>query len=129
MGNILTSTAVRNTFIRLLVDRFINIASKIKKENTPKQIESDSNEYIADSNVVLGFIMDKYVITNNEKDRMSSSELFNEFKCKNIGNKMTQGGFKDDMINISGIIFKKIKNGNFYCGLRPKDDTDKDVDE
>ena len=39
---------------------------------------------------------------------------------------MTQAKFKDDMINISGVIFKKMKTGNFFCGLRPKDETDND---
>ena len=123
MGNILTSTAVRNTYIRLLIERFISIASKIKKENIPTKIEDDSNEYIADSNVVLGFIMDKYIITNNEKDRISSSELFNEFKSINMGNKMTQAKFKEDMKNISGITCKKI-SVIYYCGLRPRENTD-----
>lgn len=129
MGNILTSTALRNTYIRLLIDRFINISSKIKKENTPSQIENDSAEYIADSNVVLGFIMDKFIITNNEKDRISSSELFSEFKSSNIGTKMTQAKFKDDMINIGGITCKRLKNGVYFCGLRPRENTDNEIDE
>ena len=89
MGAVLTSIEMRNTFARLLIDRFIQVASKIKAEITPEQIKENSNEYIADSNVVLGFIMDGYVITNNEKDRISSSELFSDFKSKNMGTKMT----------------------------------------
>lgn len=124
MGSILTSTQMRNTFIRLLVERYMNIASKIKKEIVPNKISEDSNEYIADSNVVLGFIMEKYVITNNEKDRISSSELFNDFKSNSMGTKLTQLKFKDDMKTVDGVIWKKMKNGNFYCGLRPRDDTD-----
>ncbi len=79
MGDILTTDAIRNTYIRLLIDRFINVSSKIRKEVIPNKIREDCTDYIADSNVVLGFIMDNYVITNNDKDRISSSELFAEF--------------------------------------------------
>jgi len=123
MSNVLTSIAIRNTYIRLLIERFINISSKIKKEIIPKKIDEDSNEYIADSNVVLGFIMDNYIITNNEKDRISSSELFNDFKSRNYGTKMTASKFKEDVINIGGITCKKISL-IYFCGLRPRDNTD-----
>ena len=128
MSNILTSTQVRNTFCRLLVDRFINIASKIKSETVPNQISQDSTEYITDSNIVLGFIMEKYTITNNEKDRISSSELFNEFKNQNRGSKMTASKFKEDMISISGITCKKISL-IYFCGLRPREEADNQDDE
>jgi hypothetical protein len=120
MYNILTSVDIRNTYIRLLIDRFINISFKIKKEVIPKQIQDDSTDYIADSNIVLGFVMDKYIITNNEKDRIASSELFGDFNNSNRGNKMTASKFKDDMCNISGISCKRLKNGVFFCGLRCK---------
>ena len=125
MGNVLTSTAIRNTFIKLLVERFINVASKIKKETIPKQIDDDSKDYIADSNVVLGFLMDRYVITNDEKDKISSSDLFNDFKVRNIGTKMTASKFKDDMLGNSGITSKRFTSGVFFCGLRCKNDEDK----
>ena len=68
MNELLTSNAVRNTYIRLLIDYYINVSSKIKIENIPQKIKDDSIDYIDDSNPVLGFIMDKYVITNNTKD-------------------------------------------------------------
>jgi len=124
MYNILTSVAIRNTYIRLLIDRFINISFKIKKEVIPKQIQDDSTDYIADSNIVLGFIMEKYIITNNEKDRISSSELFSDFNNSNRGSKMTASKFKDDMCNIPGIDFKKMKTARFFCGLRCKVEED-----
>lgn len=124
MGSILTSTAIRNTYCRLLIQRFIEISAKIKKEITPKQIQDDSAEYIADSNIVLGFIIDRYVISNNEKDRISSSELFNEFKSRNIGTKMTSSKFKEDMLANSGIIFKKMKDGNYFCCLKVRENVD-----
>lgn len=120
MVGILSSVNVRNTYIRMLIDRFINIASKLSDEIVPQQILNNSNEYIQDCNIVLGFIMDKYIITNNEKDRISSSEIYNKFK-QSTSSKMTTSKFKDDLTNINGIIWKKMKNGQFYCGFKERD--------
>ena len=72
--------------------------------------------------------MDGYVITNNEKDRISSSELFSDFKSKNMGTKMTASKFKEDMKNISGVTTKKISLV-YYCGLRIRDGADFQEDE
>ena len=119
MGQILTTNNVRNTYIRLLIERFQNIASQIRKENVPQEINQNSLDYVADSNVVLGFITEFFNITNNEKDDISSSSLFNDFKIRS-GNKMTSSKFKDDITNIQGITFKKKKDGNYYCGLVEK---------
>jgi len=128
MGSILTSTAIRNTHCRLLIERFISIASKIEKEIVPSKVLEDSKEYIADSNIVLGLIMDKYVITNNEKDKVSSSELFNDFRSRNMGTKMTSAKFKEDVEHIGGIVYKKMKDGRYFCCLREREDTDNQED-
>ncbi len=57
----------------MLIDRFVNVASKITKENVPTQIKDASNECIQDCNEVLGFILDGFEVTNNEDDKTSSS--------------------------------------------------------
>jgi hypothetical protein len=128
MGDILTTDNIRNTYIRLLIDRFINISSKIRKEVIPNKIREDCTEYIADSNVVLGFIMDNYIITNNDKDRISSSELFAEFKDRERGTKMTASKFKEDVLNIGGITSKKISIV-YFCGLRVRVNEDNEINE
>ena len=119
MAGILSSDAIRNTYIRMLIDRFVNVASKVTKENVPTQIKDDSNEYIQDCNEVLGFILDGYEVTNNEDDKISSSYLSTQFKSK-TNSKMTTSKFKDDMVGISGITFKKMKTGNYFIGLKAK---------
>ena len=119
MAGILSSDAIRNTYIRMLIDRFVNVASKVTKENVPSQIKDDSNEYIQDCNEVLGFIMDGYEVTNNENDKISSSYLSTQFKSK-TNSKMTTSKFKDDILGISGITFKKMKAGNYFIGLKAK---------
>ena len=129
MGDILTSEKIRNTYILMLIDRFINISSKLTTEIIPKQIQQDSNDYISDCNEVLGFISEKYIITNNEKDRIQSSDLFIDFKHTCNNNKMTSSKFKEDILNIGGITAKKMKNGNYYCGLKLNDNSNEFIDE
>jgi hypothetical protein len=128
MCSILTTDEIRDTYVRLLIDRFINIASKIKTEIIPQQIQDACNDYIADSNIVLAFIMEKYVITNNDKDRIQSSELWAEFSSIYKDCKMTTSKFKTDLLNISGITSTK-RSKVYFCGLRPKKDEDNDIDE
>lgn len=122
MSSILTSIDIRNTFIMMLIDRFINISCNIKTEIIPKKIQEDSNEYIEDSNVILGFILDRYDITNNEKDVIKSSELFNEFKIRNGSIKITQAKFKSDVCRINGISHKRLNSGVVFVGLKLKND-------
>ena len=119
MASILASTDVRNTYIRMLIDRFINVTSKLTKEVIPNQITKDSNEYIQDCNEVLGFIMDGYEITNNEEDKIQSSAIFASFKSK-TNSKMLSSKFKDDICNISGISYKAMTKGRFFIGLKEK---------
>ena len=64
--------------------------------------------------------MDKYIITNNDKDRIQSSLLFADFKQKSGNNKMAPSKFKEDLLNIGGITYKSTKTAKFYCGLKEK---------
>ncbi len=41
-------------------------------------------------------------------------------KLKGVSNKMTASKFKDDLLNIPNITFKKKKDGNYFCGLAEK---------
>ena len=74
--------------------------------------------------------MDGYEITNNEKDKIQSSYLFNSFKIK-TNSKMLSSKFKDDMLGISGIIFTKTKGIQYFRGLKEKTEetTNEEVDE
>jgi hypothetical protein len=111
----------------MLIDRFVNVASKISKENVPTQIKDDSNEYIQDCNEVLGFILEGYDVTNNEDDKISSSLIFILFKSK-TNSKMTASKFKDDMLGVSGITYKAMTKGRYCIGLKKKPEITDDVD-
>lgn len=122
----LCTDTIRDTYILMLIDRFKTVSSLAKFENIPKKIIDDSIDYITDSNTVLGFIMDKFIITGDDTNRMSSSDLIGRFK-KATGSRMEPGKFKTDMLGISGITFKK-SSGQYFCGLlyKPPDEV-KDV--
>ena len=122
MNEILTSTAVRNSYVRLLIDHYIHVSSKQNIETVPTKIKDAGIDYIEDSNPVLGFIMDRYIITNDVKDKVKSGELFTEFKMKCSDFKMTAGKFKDNMLTIGGIEFIRNKEGSFFGGLRRKEE-------
>ncbi|KAJ1632450.1 hypothetical protein T492DRAFT_838419 [Pavlovales sp. CCMP2436] len=112
----ITTDIIRDTYILLLIDHFTTTSSIAKTENVPKKIVDDSNEYIAESNIVLGFIMDNHKITGNDKDTIPSSEIFNAYK-NYTKDKMTQSKFKDDMLGISGINHGRDKKGHYFGGL------------
>ena len=128
MMDIITSDSMRNAFIIMLIDRWIDHSSKNKSILIPNQILEDSYDYVMDCNEVLGFVMDGYTITNNEKDRLQSSELFNLFKLR-TNTKMLSSKFKDDMLSISGITFKKMKTGNFFTGLKEKTEQIEEIND
>jgi len=121
MGDLLNSNEVRNTYIRMLIDRFINVASKLTSEIIPAKIQEENDDYVADCDEVLSFINENYKITNVDKDRYTPSELYNEFKRKNHGTKMTTIQFKADVLKIGGISYKKSGSCRYYCGLKVKE--------
>lgn len=122
MSVIFKSNSFRNTYIRLLIDYFIKISSKQKIEVIPDKIRDDSIDYVEDSNPVLGFIMDKYTITNNTKDKIRTSVILTEFKVKSGDFKMTASKFKENMLVISGIEYKKIEGYTYFTGLKEKEE-------
>lgn len=121
MGDLLNSNEVRNTYIRMLIDRFINIASKLTSEIIPAKVQQENDDYVADCDEVLAFINENYTITNVDKDRYTPSELYNEFKRKNHGTKMTTIQFRADILKIGGITYKKSGSCRYYCGLKQKE--------
>ena len=129
MYKIMGSNEIRNAFILMLINRWINITSKIKILTVPKKINDDGIEYIESSNEVLGFIMDKYEITNNERDKIQSSTLFVDFKRLFNGSKITSSKFKEDMLEISGITFTKTGGYQYFRGLKQKSYDIEEVEE
>ena len=120
---------IRNAFIKMLLDRWDTRVSAFKLIPVPNEIKDASTDFVDDSNPVLGFIMSNYEITNNENDKISSTTLYTHFAGSCRDTKISNKRFKDDMLGISGVSFKKTNKFNIYVGLKLREDIDDDEDE
>ncbi len=113
---------MRDAFIIMLLKNWIKNVKNEKIVPVPECIKADSAEYCDNCDVVKQFLNDGYQITGNDKDRIRSSEVYTVFKsyCKSNGIEkiLSDKKFKENMLEIRGIAFKKMKDGNFYCGLK-----------
>lgn len=118
-----TTDKYRDACINILLDNWVNIKG-LSKLNTPKSVMEESNEYCNESNGVLGFINEKFEITNNPDDRIMCKVLlsmYNNYKRDNITSTMLGNRVRD-----MGI--KKIKYGKqqifYYIGIKQIEDED-----
>jgi putative DNA primase/helicase len=118
---------IRNAFVRMLLDRWDKRVSAFKLIPVPNEIKDASNDFVDDSNPVLGFIMSNYEITNNENDKINSTALYTHFASSNRDSKISNKRFKDDILGISGISTKRHRTlGILFTGLKLRDDIDDD---
>lgn len=139
--SVLTSNNMRNTFIIMLLKRWVGRVRLTPKINVPECIKNDSNQYVSDCNSVLGFLIDckNYTISQRTTDRVKSSKVFSDFKDWLKRNKpdeiVSDKKFKEYMLNIAGVEFKKSKTGRYFTGIMFKkinndsDDSDDSDDE
>jgi len=113
----------RDACISILIDNWINIKG-LDKLNTPKNIMDESEGYCNESNGVLGFINEKFEITNNPDDKIMCKVLlsmYNNYKRENITSTMLGNRVRD-----MGI--KKIRYGRqqiyYYIGIKQLEDED-----
>lgn len=109
---------VRNAFIHSLLERWTNRVCNMKSIPVPKEVQEASQDFVDECNPVLGYIQQYYTITHNITDKEQSSILFSKFS-REVGDKsITPKRFKDDMMGIAGISFKKEIKGNYFVGLK-----------
>ena len=108
---------IKNAFIIMLIDRWINRVSLVKEIFVPQIIIDAGKEYIEDSNPVIGYFQENYVITNDPKDRVSFKEAYTKFKG-DFGNTLSSKRFKDDVLSISGVQRIKEHNGWSYSCIK-----------
>lgn len=118
-----TTDKYRDACISILLDNWVNIKG-LPKLNTPKSVMEESNEYCNESNGVLGFINEKFEITNNPDDRIMCKVLlsmYNNYKRDNITSTMLGNRVRD-----MGI--KKIRYGKqqifYYIGIKQLEEED-----
>jgi P4 family phage/plasmid primase-like protien len=121
----MSSKNIKEAFIRMMLDRWENRVSKFNNIPVPAEVVEASNSFVDDSNPVAGFIRQNYKITRKVTDEVQSSSLYDAFVSycgRNCG--ISNKRFKDDMMGITGIGWKKGKRYNVYTGLEAYPDED-----
>ena len=121
----MSSKNIKEAFIRMMLDRWENIVSKFNTIPVPAEVVEASNSFVDDSNPVAGFIRANYKITRKATDEVKASSLYGEFETycggrHNCG--ISQKRFKDDMMGITGIGWKKDRRYNVYNGILAYED-------
>ena len=80
------------------------------------------DQFIEDNNPVVSFINCRLYKTNNSTDKIKSSTLYETFKIFAENHYIPCCKFKNILEN-NGIPLKKYKDGNFYIGVKLKEDT------
>jgi hypothetical protein len=123
----MSSKNVKDAFIRILLDRWENRVSKFNTIPVPAEVIEASNSFVDDSNPVAGFIRQNYKITRKTTDEVQSSSLYSAFEnyCGGRHNcSISSKRFKDDMMGITGIGWKRGKRYSVYYGLEAYPDED-----
>ena len=103
-------------FFHILLTEFLKFNSKFKL-NEPEQVTNDTKEFMNENDPIQYFIDSKLIITNNIKDKIKSSELYENFMSCNQKRQITQSTLKL-ALNTKGIINKHFTSGNFYIGIK-----------
>lgn len=69
----------RLAFFQLLL-KYYRVLANGKKLATPSTFKKDVNNYLNTNNPVKSFIKDCLIVTENENDKIMSSDLYNEYK-------------------------------------------------
>ena len=117
---------LNNNFYKELILLLIEIASKHKYDNIIKQpinVINQTKEYFDENDPIKIWLHSYYDLTDNDKDRISSSDLYNSY--------IYDGNLKISIVKFSEymkyneIEFIKPKNKTVYIKIKRKD-TDSD---
>ena len=113
-------------FMMLLIN---HIKDKVNQKIVfPKQVEKETNEYFESENQVLSFINARLDITNDPKDRIKCSELYQIFKRDQNFEYMSNRVFKYNMLQ-NNIKQKPYLGYNSWYGLKLKNIIESDTEE
>lgn len=115
----------RLAFFKILVDYY---KLYVKNGLTMSDgIKLNTAEYLEENDPTEEFIRSKIERTNNKKDKIKSSDMFENFRnyMAERSNDITQAKFKGTMEK-KGFILKKFETGNFWINCKFKEDKDDD---
>ena len=78
LKDMITEPEFINEFINMLFD-VANENKKINYIELPEEVLRENREYIDENNSVLSFLIEMYDITNDEKDKIKSSDLLTKY--------------------------------------------------
>ena len=117
----INSDSIKYAFIRMLLKRWISDVRPHEQLTVPECVIDASRDYCNDCNSVLKFINEHFCITLNSKHKLKSSDIYGLYKTfmKTNTNEfaLTDKKFKEQMVNIKGIVCKRMKDGVYYIGL------------
>lgn len=128
----INSDNIKYAFIRKLLKIWISDVRPNDQVNVPDCVINASKEYCNDCNSVLKFINEQFHITKNSKDKIKSSDIYKLYKFFMKANTneiaLSDKKFKEQMVNIKGVVFKKMKDGNYYINLILEENYDDRLD-
>jgi P4 family phage/plasmid primase-like protien len=106
-----------NEFMLMLIEILNN--TDINNDILPESVKKSISEYLDENNPIKSFIEKNYILTSNNKDRIHSKDLYNEF-IDLTNNKMTINKFASC---IELLKIKKIKSCgyNYYTNLKKRE--------
>jgi P4 family phage/plasmid primase-like protien len=99
----------KQAFASIILDNWKNNKLNQEKLPTPTEVMKITGDYMDDCNEVKKFINENYDITDNDKDRESSTDLYRHFKCE-TNSKMDTKSFAYNMEELN---IKRMK----ACGI------------
>lgn len=112
----------RLAFFQILSEHYLDFVNNNNcKLDMPERIKRETQEYLDENDPLKQFIEEKIDITNNNKDFVLSSELFESFNEFNEGKgkTMTTIMFKNKLMS-KGFTFKRKEQGNSFIGIKIK---------
>jgi P4 family phage/plasmid primase-like protien len=110
------------SFMQILIKHYkLFVENDDFKLVLPPRILEDTNYFLDENDPINKFINDELIITNNEKDRVKSSVMYDTFKSNFSydSSNVSQMKFKTVLSN-KDIHIKRFDKGMFYYGIKLK---------
>jgi len=117
LGATLKNPEYIQQFMLILLENLKVIGRDIKP--TTKMLEA-TKEYIDETNPVVIWLKENYEFTGNKKEKISSTDLRNDYNNDNSENQLNAKVFTN-MLGANGIKFKRSNRGMDLVGYKKKD--------
>lgn len=105
----------------MLIERLQTIR-KWKALVPPAKVKEVTGGYLDEHNPLKEWLVENYVITHWDEDRIPASEMRAEFNATHPDVTLTTVKFKE-LMGYNGLESKRGNKGVCFCGIKPKIDT------